>query len=161
MFCKKGVLRHFAKKHLCQRLFLMFSCEFCEISKNTFFTEHLWTNDSISPLATSFFTLELIIWIRRNISNDHKMCINIYLMKSRRLNKIYYTCLIKPKYAQHPRIPSFAKVHVLLVENFYAAPNKDQVYISEKLIRFSKRMWQRLSQKSKTYVTRGTNFQNS
>ena len=21
----------------------MFSCEFCEISKNTFFTEHLWT----------------------------------------------------------------------------------------------------------------------
>ena len=24
----------------------MFSCEFCEISKNTFFTEHLWTNAS-------------------------------------------------------------------------------------------------------------------
>ena len=23
----------------------MFSCEFCEISKNTFFTEHLWTMD--------------------------------------------------------------------------------------------------------------------
>ena len=57
MFCKKGVLRNFEKftgKHLCQKLFLIkltescsfikkeslahvFSCEFCEISKNIFF----------------------------------------------------------------------------------------------------------------------------
>ena len=59
MFCKKGVLRNFAKftgKHLFQSLFFnklaglrpetffkkeslaqVFSCEFCEISKNTFF----------------------------------------------------------------------------------------------------------------------------
>ena len=46
MFCKKDVLRNVAKfsgKHLCQRLFfnkvagLVLSCEFCEISKNTFF----------------------------------------------------------------------------------------------------------------------------
>ena len=59
MFCKKGVLRNFAKftrKHLCQRLFFnkvagrglklywkkeslaqVFSCKFCEISKNIFF----------------------------------------------------------------------------------------------------------------------------
>ena len=46
VLCKKCVLRNFAKftgKHLCQRLFFkiepltqMFSCEFCEISKNTF-----------------------------------------------------------------------------------------------------------------------------
>ena len=60
VFCKKGVVRNFAKftgKHLCQSLFLnkvpglrpsaynfnkketlaqAFSCEFCEISKNTF-----------------------------------------------------------------------------------------------------------------------------
>ena len=58
---KKGNLRNFAKftgKHLCQRLFFnkiikkeslaqMFSCGFCKISKNTFFTEHLRTNASI------------------------------------------------------------------------------------------------------------------
>ena len=61
MFCKKGVLINFAKftgKHLCQNPFFnkapdlraqgcifikketlaqVFSCEFCEISKNTFF----------------------------------------------------------------------------------------------------------------------------
>ena len=57
VFCKKGVLGNFAKftgKHLCQSLFFnkvagaacnfikkeilaqLFSCEFCEISKNTF-----------------------------------------------------------------------------------------------------------------------------
>ena len=56
VFCKKGVLRNFTKftgKHLCQSLFFnkvaglvcnfikketlaqVFSCEFCEISKNT------------------------------------------------------------------------------------------------------------------------------
>ena len=48
VFCKKGVLRNFAKftaKHLCQSLFFnkvaglahVFSCEFCEIFKETFF----------------------------------------------------------------------------------------------------------------------------
>ena len=63
VFCQKGVLRNFAKftgKHLCQSLFFtkaagaacnfikketlgqVFSCEFCEISRNIFFTEHLW-----------------------------------------------------------------------------------------------------------------------
>ena len=44
VFCKKGVLGNFTKftgEHLCQSLFLIkllaqvFSCEFCEISKNT------------------------------------------------------------------------------------------------------------------------------
>ena len=56
------VIRNFKNltgKDLCQRLFLIklqakketlaevFSCEFCEIPKNTFFTEHLWTTVSI------------------------------------------------------------------------------------------------------------------
>ena len=47
----KVVLRNFVKftgKHLCQSQTLaqVFSCEFCEISKNTFFTEHLRTTAS-------------------------------------------------------------------------------------------------------------------
>ena len=53
VFCKKDVLKNFAKftgKHLYQCLFLnkvaedlaqVFSCEFCEIFKNTFSSEHL------------------------------------------------------------------------------------------------------------------------
>ena len=69
VFYKKVVLRNFAKKfsgkHLCQSLFFnivaglrpatllkkvalaqVFSCEFCEISKITSFTEHYWTATS-------------------------------------------------------------------------------------------------------------------
>ena len=74
VFCKTGVLRNFANftgKHLCQRLFFKkvfllkkslwhrcflaqgFSCEFCKISKNTFFTEH--------PRTTGSEILELIL----------------------------------------------------------------------------------------------------
>ena len=60
MFCKKGALRNFAKftgKHLYQGLFLIkketqtqvFSCEFCEISKNTFFLK--------KKVDTSAFTM--------------------------------------------------------------------------------------------------------
>ena len=62
VFCKKGVLRNFAKftgKHLCQRLFFnkkeslaqVFSCKFCEISKNTFF----YRTPSVAGSVNFFF----------------------------------------------------------------------------------------------------------
>ena len=60
MFCKKGDLKNFAEftgKLLSQSLFLkklqaqVFSCEFYEIFKNTFFTEH------IRATASKHFTL--------------------------------------------------------------------------------------------------------
>ena len=47
VFCKKGVLRNFTEftgKHLFikkETLAQVFSCEFCKISNNTFFTGHL------------------------------------------------------------------------------------------------------------------------
>ena len=34
--------------HKKESLAQVFSCQFCEISKNTFFTEHLWTTISVS-----------------------------------------------------------------------------------------------------------------
>ena len=68
VFCKKCVLRNFTKftgKRLCQSLIFnkvarlrpanfskketlaqVFSCEFCEISKNNFSVEHLWVTAS-------------------------------------------------------------------------------------------------------------------
>ena len=74
VFNKKGVLRNFVKftgKHLCQSLFLnkvevlcnfiketlaqVFSRGFCEISKNTFFTEQLWTPASVFNIFTVIF----------------------------------------------------------------------------------------------------------
>ena len=41
VFCKKSC--NFIKK---ESLAQVFSCEFCEISKNTFFTEHVWATVS-------------------------------------------------------------------------------------------------------------------
>ena len=39
----------------------MFSCEFCEISKNTFYTEHLWTT------ASEHFYAGII----KDVKNEH------------------------------------------------------------------------------------------
>ena len=33
----------------------VFSCEFCEISKKIFFTEHLWTTTSVTPILIQVF----------------------------------------------------------------------------------------------------------
>ena len=58
---REGVLRNFDKfigKRLCQNLFLketlalVLSCEFCEISKNTFLTKHLRATASVSYFAS-------------------------------------------------------------------------------------------------------------
>ena len=61
VFCKKKCsyrnITKFTGEHLCQSFFFnkvtgrgpleqVFSCEFCEISKKTFFTEHLWATAS-------------------------------------------------------------------------------------------------------------------
>ena len=51
---KKGVLTRFAKfREVCnfikiETLLQVFSCEFCEMPKNTFFTEHVLTTGSAS-----------------------------------------------------------------------------------------------------------------
>ena len=53
---------HFIKKETVAQ---MFSCEFCEIFKNTFFTEHLWTTLSrfrIFPLHPFPFTYYIAIY---------------------------------------------------------------------------------------------------
>ena len=74
VFCKKDVLKNFAKstgKHLCQSLFFkkvaglsnfikketlaqVFSCKFCENFKNIFCTEHLWTTASLDDCFWNF-----------------------------------------------------------------------------------------------------------
>ena len=52
----------------------MFSCEFCEISKNTFFTEQLWTSGS-EQRARSLETLRdvnISIFSLHNFSETQK-----------------------------------------------------------------------------------------
>ena len=71
VFYQKGVPENFAKftgKHLCQSLFFnkvaeketlaqVFSCEFCKIFKNTFFTEHLRTTASVTLIKAAVRSL--------------------------------------------------------------------------------------------------------
>ena len=69
---KKDTLKIFANfrgKNLCHSLFfntvagaaLVFSCEFCGISKSTFLKEHLWTTASQDHFTGSFFAAILSI----------------------------------------------------------------------------------------------------
>ena len=76
MVLKKDVTK-LTEKHLCQRLIFnkvaglrpllkrptllkkktltqLFSCEFCEIFKNTYCTEHLWTSASVKKFLTQW-----------------------------------------------------------------------------------------------------------
>ena len=53
MFCKKGVLKNFAKftgKQLCKTPALVFSCEFFDAFKKTYFIQHLQTTASVKNL---------------------------------------------------------------------------------------------------------------
>ena len=69
---RKGVLRNFTKftgRHLRQSLYFnkdfikietlaqVFSCEFCKISKNIFFTEYVWATASTFDCYWTFFLL--------------------------------------------------------------------------------------------------------
>ena len=77
MFCRKSVLRNFAEftgKHLCQSLLfnkeetlaLVFSCEFCELFKSTFFTEHLrWL--LLKRLSKRLVSLEVTVFTKNFI----------------------------------------------------------------------------------------------
>ena len=59
------ILAKFTRKHLCQSLIFnkketlaqVFYCQFCEISNNTFFIEHLWVTASV-------------LWNLRNVSEQ-------------------------------------------------------------------------------------------
>ena len=78
VFCKKSNLRNFTKftgKYLCQRLFFnikkesvaqVFSCEFCEISKNNIFTEHFRTTASVT-LSTVVFCIFVLHYCLNSI----------------------------------------------------------------------------------------------
>ena len=40
----------------------VFSCEFCEISKNTFFTKHLWVTATVSGVLCGYYTILYDFW---------------------------------------------------------------------------------------------------
>ena len=93
MFYKKSVLRNFVKfkgKHLrpeaCnfikkETLALVLSCEFYEISKNTLFTEHLWTTASVIRIKANFpFVTPSLVLVK---SEPHRLRVQLcYVINS-------------------------------------------------------------------------------
>ena len=59
------VLLNFIKKETLEQVF---SCEFCEISKNTVFTEHLWTTASKKSFGLPQARRDLISNIKNNVN---------------------------------------------------------------------------------------------
>ena len=94
---RKGVLRDFAKftgKHPCQSLFFnkvaglspqacnfikketlahVLSCEFCEISRNTFFTEHLWATAALFRHSFTFNS-QFLYELKRKVHLSKTLC---------------------------------------------------------------------------------------
>ena len=60
-------LQAFIKK---ETLALVFSCEFCEISKNAFFTEHLWGTASEPRFKITLFSDELVIFLFHDFQSN-------------------------------------------------------------------------------------------
>ena len=82
VFCKKKVLLQTSQNSqgsTCARASFLIklqeiSCEFCEISKNTIFTEYLWETASAS-IVVNFF---IIFW---NFSQKHEVYENMPILK--------------------------------------------------------------------------------
>ena len=49
----------------------LFSYEFCEISKSTFFTEYLWTTTSVQKTSIQVFSFEFYKNNWRHLSKEH------------------------------------------------------------------------------------------
>ena len=87
-FVSKGVLKNFVKftgKHLCQSLFFFnkvaglrhrcFFCEFCKVSRHTFFTEHHWATASNICRTAALLLSILFLFIRTS-----KFCLRLAVL---------------------------------------------------------------------------------
>ena len=104
----------------------MFSCEFCEIFNNIFFTEHLWATASDTPKTTTNINLDekqrkcKIIWfnppylVNVKTSNIVKIFLSLlkkYFSKTNKLHKIFNKNNIKISYSCMSHISSIIAGH--------------------------------------------------
>ena len=61
-----------------------FSCEFCEISKNTFFTGHLWATVSINPLLRHLFKSRNLLY---ELSSNNKKRVDVFYLQAIRFKE--------------------------------------------------------------------------
>ena len=71
---KKRILKKYIKKKIKKEtLAHVFSCKFCEISKNLFFTEHPWATASGSNRSTTRLT-KIERSYHKQTSNNNRRC---------------------------------------------------------------------------------------
>ena len=74
----------------------MFSCEFCEICKNTFFTEHLWvTASGLGYRSFSYNKMFLMKFILIQVTRNSNYIIRLFLGSSLQSlqNVLYYVTI--------------------------------------------------------------------
>ena len=112
MFSKTGVLKNFAKftaKHLCDSLFFnevaalrifinrYFPDKFCEVFKNTFFTEHLrWLRLGISIKNLNLFKLLSFSFLSQNKGDmtSQRLYSSLHITINSSLSSIFFILLI-------------------------------------------------------------------
>ena len=72
----------------------MFSCEFHQISKNTFFKEHLWATASISRKGRRLMQIEICIISK--LTKKIIIIIIIIIIKKMFLHFLFFTCCAHP-----------------------------------------------------------------
>ena len=92
---KIDVLKNFVKfigKHLCQSLYFnevtgdlaqVFSCKFCEIFKNSFFTEHRWPTASVSTYLARKKNFV-------NLSKSAVFCVHFHIYLKKLTEMMFY-----------------------------------------------------------------------
>ena len=106
VFCKEGVLRNFTKftgKHLCQNLSFnkvagLRSCEFCEISKNTF--SYRTPPMAASVLRSWFNSLSYIL---TNLFRSDRVMVKKSVLENFLLDVVYIRSCLKLFSANHLR----------------------------------------------------------
>ena len=97
---------NFIKK---ETLAQVFSCEFCQISKNTFFTEHLWATASILREGRRLKQIE--------ISIISKLTKKIIKKRKMFLHFLFFTCCAHPfsfrasLFTKRPYVSSYSYFH--------------------------------------------------
>ena len=84
-----------------KRLTLVFSYEFCEISKNIFFTEHLWTTAFVRNIWKYMIRIPNNIYLfkanNRNTVKRCEICLQLTTKHQNDINKCFYYWLWKAR----------------------------------------------------------------
>ena len=98
-----------------RRLAQVFSCEFCQISKNTFFTEHLWATASILREGRRLKQIEISIIskLTKKIIKKRKMFLHFLIFICRAHPFSFWASL----FTKRPYVSLYSDFHYVQIMN--------------------------------------------